>query len=42
MAHDAGTAYVLNAQGLAALLLPVSVPLIEPTVRRPQLLPLCS
>lgn len=32
--HDAGAAYVLYAQGLLPFLLPLSVLLIEPTVRR--------
>ena len=31
MAHDAGAAYVLYAQGLLPFLLPLSVFLIEPT-----------
>ena len=34
VAHDAGAAYVLYAQGLLPFLLPLSVYLIEPTVRQ--------
>jgi hypothetical protein len=34
VAHDAGAAFVLYAQGLLPFLLPLSVLLIEPTVRR--------
>lgn len=34
VAHDAGAAYVLYAQGLLPFLLPLSILLIEPTLRR--------
>jgi len=34
VAHDAGAAYILYAQGLLPFLLPLSVFLIEPTARR--------
>jgi hypothetical protein len=34
VAHDAAAAYVLNAQGLLPFLLPLSIFMIEPTVRQ--------
>ena len=38
VAHDAGAAFVLYAQGLLPFLLPLSILLIEPTLRRRRLM----